>query len=457
MKIYNTTIFLLLAVHIALLSIMQFTAWPEMLTYPYLLDKGFAFYGDIIHPYFPTLPYVLLFFFKILGFTPTNLQFLTMLIIMTIDLLFWSVAKTIYGQRLAAILLGVFIPLQVLLEGNGLWFDLALVPILLLVLLIFVNFTKQHNAAWFVVMGLLLGVGFTIKQTAIVYGISLLAFLFVQRHAKAIVLLAIGFCIPIFIAFMLFPADQLFFWAIAYPLTIASKIPGYVSYPTIKQAVFMLFLFSPMIGVVMVKKGLLQKFNNLLIIIWFVVSVFFVFPRFAYFHLQPALPFFLLLLPVVWGSVRLGFLVRRGLMIYAVIVCFLTVRFIMQNAFLGSRFFEKSTVQEATLLQQKIPINKPIFFYNTPSNYMVAGNFIPSKPWSDTFPWYLELPGMQELIINHLEEQRIATVIFQPLTGSGQYALGSYTPQKIDSYISTHFRNRTKITPNLWLLQRSSL
>ncbi len=451
MKKHSIVILLLFILHVILLNVVQFTAWPEMLTYPYLIDKGFSFYGDIIHPYLPTLPYFLLSIFRVFGFTPIILQILTIVVIVITDLLLWYIAQNIYRKKVATILLGVFIPLQILLEGNGLWFDLVLVPILLTSLITFLVFIKNNNLKWFIAMGVLLGIGFTIKQTALIYSITLIIFLLVQKRFREIVLFMIGFCVPVGIIFMLFPAREMFFWTIVYPFTIAARIPGYVSYPTLKQAALALFLFSPVAGIILAK-DFLRKSNQLLVIVWFVASLFFIFPRFAYFHLQLTLPFFILLLPVVWRIKQL----RKGLVVYGVVVFILVARFIARNSSQEPRFFEMSVMQEVALLKKYIPSGNPVFFYNVPSNYMVAGGFTPSKPWADTFPWYLELPGIQEIIVSTLERDRTNIVIFQSFGAKERYELGSYIPQKIDTYISSYFYNRVKVGSNLWVLRTNS-
>ena len=134
----------------------------------------------------------------------------------------------------------------------------------------------------------------------------------------------------------------------------------------------------------------------------------------------------------------------------------LVIRFVVKNTFQETRFFEQNIVQETTLLKKYIPPNTPVFFYNTPSNYMIGAELIPTKPWADTFSWYLEVPGMQEAIIAFLEKNQTRVIIFQPFQGNETTMLGSYIPQKIDEYVSVYYPNRMNIASNLWLLQRSS-
>ncbi|MCM8787380.1 MAG: glycosyltransferase family 39 protein, partial [Candidatus Omnitrophica bacterium] len=88
-------------------------------------------YTDIINPYPPLLPYFLLFYFQLFGLSLVALKFITFLIIVLVDLLLVFTVRKIFNQNLALLSLGVFVLLQPVLEGNGLWFDLFITPFLL--------------------------------------------------------------------------------------------------------------------------------------------------------------------------------------------------------------------------------------------------------------------------------------------------------------------------------------
>ena len=64
-----------------------------------------------------------------------------------------------------------------------------------------------------------------------------------------------------------------------------------------------------------------------------------------------------------------------------------------------TRFFGPEVSRIVSILHSKIPTNQPVFFYNDMGNYMVAGGFLPTKPWAYNFPWYMEgISGLQEKI-----------------------------------------------------------
>ncbi|MFC1624889.1 hypothetical protein ACFL15_00775 [Patescibacteria group bacterium] len=83
----------LISIHIFILFGLQFTAWPEMFSYPYLRNNGFLIYKDMIHPYPPVLTLALSIIFKILGYKLLTLRIFTYLIVITNDLIIFYYPK----------------------------------------------------------------------------------------------------------------------------------------------------------------------------------------------------------------------------------------------------------------------------------------------------------------------------------------------------------------------------
>ena len=55
-------------VHIVILFNLRFTSWPEMFSFPYLLNNGFNLYKDMIHAYTPLLTIFLANLFRLFGY-----------------------------------------------------------------------------------------------------------------------------------------------------------------------------------------------------------------------------------------------------------------------------------------------------------------------------------------------------------------------------------------------------
>ena len=118
--------------HILTLAQLRFEVWPEMLLMPFLMKNGFELYRDMVAPWTPGLMWILQGWFWLTGLTVWNLKILTWLIIVITDTLIYLVASRRWGKIAGIVALASFVLLQPLFAGNGLWFDLAVVPLLLL-------------------------------------------------------------------------------------------------------------------------------------------------------------------------------------------------------------------------------------------------------------------------------------------------------------------------------------
>ena len=199
----NPLILGLLFVHLLLLLFTQFTAWPEMLIYPYLLEHGFAFYGDIVQPYMPFLPYVLSVVFRLFGLSVVTLQYFTVGVIVVIDLVLLRIVQTHYKLLSPETVLAIFIALQVFFSGNGMWFDLfAVVPLLaaFYFALQYLNSEKMQDA---LAAGFALGIGIITKQTAVWFLMPLLIMVY-TRNRKAILPMLLIASIPLYLYLFFF-------------------------------------------------------------------------------------------------------------------------------------------------------------------------------------------------------------------------------------------------------------
>lgn len=433
-------IILLLIFHGLFTFVYRFTAWPEMLTYPWLISNGYRFYVDIVHPYLPLLPYLLLIFYKLLGFSVFSLRIVTLLFQLTADLLVYKIVKKKYGLRWALISTSFYMIMQVILEGNGLWFDLASVPLVLF------TFLMLENNIW--VAGLSLGLAVLTKQTNVIFAYpALISVSYKSRWTFVKIVLAPLVFVSIIYLFK-GQVKDLWYWGLTYPITTLSRMEGFVLFPTLKQLLVIIAIFFPIL--LLTRK---LKVNNNTLILCFIISLVFAFPRFAYFHLQPAIALYCLILPYVIRQIsnkyRLVFLIS-----YSVLVLGIFGIFMIKNLERPVRFFEPEVIEARSLLSQKFSVNTVVYFYNVPAQYFVNSSLLPVKPWVDTFPWYMELPGMQNRIINSLEETNY--LIFRPFIREDKYGLGAYEPQEISAYIQNNFEPIDKVDDSLIIMKRKN-
>ena len=86
---------LLLGFHLLILSRLQFTAWPEMISFPYLINHGFVTYRDMVHAYPPLLVNLLAVCYKLFGYNLWVLKMFGWISILFSDLFFFKIIRKI--------------------------------------------------------------------------------------------------------------------------------------------------------------------------------------------------------------------------------------------------------------------------------------------------------------------------------------------------------------------------
>ncbi len=147
-------------VQLVLFTQMSFTAWPEMLAWPFFILKGWLPYKDFAMVHTPLLVLDIALFNKIFGLGAVQLKIYGWILIALTDLTLFYVAKKLWSAKVALLSLLFFIPLQILYDGNGIWFDYALSIWGLLALYLLLS--KRYLAA-----GVVWALAFLTKQTAV--------------------------------------------------------------------------------------------------------------------------------------------------------------------------------------------------------------------------------------------------------------------------------------------------
>lgn len=430
----------LLGLHLALLINLRFEAWPEMLIYPYLLKNGFLLYQDIINPYVPLFTGFLYGVFSLIPLNLQNLKLLTWVIILVSDLLIFHIARKRYDHTPAVIALFFFILVQPLLDGNGLWFDLALVPILLLAF--------DTASPW------LLALAFFVKQSVL-----WLLPLFLRQWRKLLSALALLFIATA--TFFMFQGtlNDYLFWAWKFPFTIFPNMPGYKDFGSPRLWLVVVSVFAlPLISFLLTQPINKKTISKRQPILWMLMSLMFIIPRFGFFHLQVALAFAALSLAQASAKIASVSRLKKAVISLASLGCIGLLGFLWQRH-LGlylnqpTRFFEPAILQAAETLKDQTPPDQPILFLNAPDQLMVLAKRIPTKPWAITFPWYLEVPGLQKRFIAAAKDHQVTHVVFSDYQNQGKFTPGSYVPQELNAYIQAEFYSVTILadTINLFI------
>ena len=440
---------LILALHLFLLIKTKFTLWPEMVVYPYLANNNFKLYTDIINPYPPLMTWFLMMFSKMFGYEPLPYLIFTWIIIIFIDLLIYKITKSLLATIFFAFL-------SIPFGANGLWFDLVQTPFILVSTLYLMAFLENpKNTSNFYKLSATLALVFFIKQLAVWLIITALAIIFLKlgKSTKDVFLknpaILAPFIILLALQIFIFARQEsladYFFWVFAFPILLASQMPGYFDLPKVSQSIVILALLIPFFLLTFKKNHKIQ-----VPISFAALSVLFIFPRFDFFHLIPSLALFSLAIPRLIEELKSKFFLVIFTVSFIVVLIF-AIRSYIKNWGHEVRFFEKEIYQTAGILREINPPGKPIYIQNGPDQIFPIASLLPPKPWADEFPWYLELPNVQDRIVEGIKLNPPRFIVFKPYELKEPYEIGSYRPLKINQFITTNYQNFFQISDTLWL------
>lgn len=431
--------------HFSLLGTL--TAWPEMFSYPYLINKGFLIYKDFVHPYEPLLSFFLSVIYNVFGYDLKVYQWVIWSILIINHILLFLTTWKLAGKNIAALSVFFYALLQPVLDGNMLWFDLAVSPLIIASLFVF-SFIR-NNSLKYLSLGLTLSLAVFVKQQAGLILFFLFIYLLVSKNFKLLKFFLLGSIIPATIIFgvivYLGVFEDFIFWTLQFPFIWLPQFPGYSQMPSIRQAVNTLVIFSPAVIFVLFYFRSLKTFEKIILLI-LTANILMAFPRFSYFHLQPALVTYLLLLPaVVKKNFKAGLIVMLFLSLGGVLLWKDERPFVDIES---ARFYEKEDIEFANTIKSESMGFESIYLFGPHSLAYVLSDTIPPKPWVENFVWYFEIPGMQEKFIKGLDSSK--TIIFKspPLEGNW-FDLRVYQPAKVIDYINSNYRQTYKLKGNI--------
>lgn len=444
---------IILFAHLVLLINSTFTLWPEMVVYPYLMNNGFSLYKDIINPYPPFLTSFLAIFANVFGYHPAPYQIFTWLLILIIDCEIFFIVKKLFGKTHLALLSTLFFVILSLPFGiNGLWFDLVQVPILLISTYFFYQFFESKKKRDLFFSFFALTIALFIKQQIYILIFWFLALTILKFRKKATKFLMDPILYIPFLVFMAVSSLAFFskgvlgeftYWVFYYPF-FASNLPGYVLLPSLKE----IFPILALIGLTAPS----AKGKHRLFFLTACVATIFAYPRFDYFHLIFALTLF----SIVAGanmtklmSLKLSYKSLAALSL--VFLTIFTLRFFINNKESKIRFFEKDIIITASFLRQIANEKETIYLQNAPDQILPLSQTLPTKPWADDFPWYLEVDRIQEKVLAGLKREDPRFVIYKTYEAGNSYQIGAYRPESISEYIENNYRNLIQISENLYL------
>lgn len=436
-KYWFVVLLFLVGSHLLFLTKLKFTAWPEMLLWPYLLVEGQMPYKDIAIAHTPLLVVALSVFYKLFETGILQLKVFTWLFVIATDLLLFYVTSKIWNKRISLAILAGYVFLQLLYDGNALWFDLALVPLSLIEFyLIYKNKYFLAGFMWVVMM--------LTKQTAIWFLIPIVATLLTRKtFRKNVTHFLLGSVLTSTVAiFSLAFFDILphfYNWAVHFGLFILPHSSGQINLPSIRNLIVAGFPF--LIFILYFRQ---KKQSKIQLLFWVVAGSLGAYPRFEYFHLQPSLPYLAMVTAYTLKYYKpLGLYKKIFFFLYLVGFIYLFVNFFIRNFSEGVRFYEKDVVRVADYIMQNTKPGDKIFVLNWwDSVYALTNTFPGSSPWVPQLEWYQEPSGIQEKEVLDLQTTKPKYIVFKPYEIVG---LGAYIPKKLYEYVRVNYHVKDKI------------
>jgi len=446
-------LFALLSLHLYFLTHLKFTAWPEMFSYPYLKNHGFLLYQDMVHPYPPVLTLTLAYLYKFFGYKLFVLEWFSWIVVLFSTVCVWLLARQVGKSERAGIVAATcYVFLQPFLEGNMLWFDIAIVPPVLLGLF----FLLKNNLF---ASGLFFALAAFTKQTAGLFYIAVLAYLIWRDRShllrrpltKRVISFLLGpliFGIPLL--FRLWQEGALigfWKWVVLYPAMQWSKFPGYVQMSLSRHQVAVLAILSFSLIIIAVKNWKILKHPDffLLSLLSF-VGILAVYPRFSFFHFQIVLAFWAVFVGILLLKTKFS---PTSAIVYALFI-FPVVRTDWGKE---ARFYNSEDKKLAAQIKEAVGDNQTVFLQGFSSQYYVLSNTLPPKPWADNFSWYWEISGVQEEILSKWSNNSPLYLVWR-IPKESESLLGRYQPEKIVNYLSQNYTKEQELKNVVWVWRK---
>jgi len=447
----------LLVLHLLLLLLTNFTAWPEMLFYPWLLSRGIVLYRDLLAFYPPGAFWLLNCFYRILGYAEVSMRIAAFFWIILSDILLYVIGLKLWKKPLIAATAFLFyIFWQIVLTGNSLWFETMLVPFYLLFFYFLVKAIRREGKSFPLMAGIIGAMMFMIKQTTVLVFVSGLVFLALSSPKDKIKSL-INYSWP-FLAGVVFLQIYLFtqginqnlislFFAVPFNQVGAGGIYiywigsdlAYITGAFLPLALLLPFIFNRKI----------KYPAEPILLLWLSFLLFGLsFPHWALHKIIPAMA--LSALAVGYVMANLKYLTQRTrifLILPVIFIVFGQVRSGYQFVTIREKckvdYFGRTYRELGAFVSEKIDSHPYFVFGNYDYLYLYHRQKPTVLPLVPLFPWNAEIPGIQERLILSLETQRIPYVLYIPYHPDKKF-YADYYPQKLGDYI---FQRYAKIAP----------
>ena len=445
----NIVFLILISIHLFLLLQLSFFPYPELFIYSYLTDNGLLPYKQIIDQHFPGVMFLPINLYSLGIDTLQEMRLVYFALIISSDLIFTKILKKIFNKH-TFVLLGLLLYIfwQIYFEGHVLWIESFITPLILLAFGFLLNFFENRRIRNLYFAALSVGIALVFKQTVLPLAGLVFLYLFFKRiHFKNLLLGGIIFIIPILLVTLYFSKigvlRDFFYWTVTFNLTIFNEMGK--TRPDIIGFAKILPVFG--VSVVALLYYLIRKKDNIVNLtgIFLFGCLFFAYARFDHIHLQPALPFSIVILTFLISSFK-----KPASYLLLLTYCFLLIAYCLFSLYIfipNFRFYNKPGVSpmfndtQTSKIVEKVKEysnrGDTIFAFGThPHIYYLTETTPPGYVFTFQFPWFMKVA--EQTILTGIVNSPPKVVIRDLNAEVGGYSLAEYM-QDIDQYIVENY------------------
>lgn len=399
LRFWGVAVFLIVSVHLFLLSKLNFFPYPELFVYSYLTEKGLVPYKQIFDQHFPGVM-----FFPVnlasLGIdTPEEMRILHLSLIAITHVLLFVTSRKLFKSRMTTLFSNfLYIIWQPFFEGNVLWIETFVTPFLLASFYFLVRSQKNLMRSYFL-SGFFLGLALLFKQVIGPLIILVAFYLFVKKKHQAVLSFCLGVLIPVAVLILWISYygiwKEFIYWTVTFNLTTFAKMGK--KYADLKGILKLIPLFGIAISASFYTAVKKRTNRPILVAIFLFGSLLFAYARFDYIHFQPALPF--AILAFIYGFREIA-IDKRFFMapFYGILALYLILPFWKSNIGRDVLFFGE---QEQKLSKQILSYaneGDTVFaMATTPHIYELTKTLPPGKVFVFQFPWFMKIAEQRVL------------------------------------------------------------
>ncbi|EKD62061.1 MAG: hypothetical protein ACD_52C00317G0002 [uncultured bacterium] len=443
---------LIIIIHLFVLTRITFFPNSEMFIYPYLTNKGLLPYKQILDQHFPGLLFLPVNFDNLGMRTPQAALLWQMAAVALTHLFVFILSQKVLDKRKFILLPSLlYLIWQPFFEGFIQWLDVFL-PLFLIssayFLLKYIDAPKKVK--YLEISGLVLGLGIIFKQVLIPVVLLVGLYLFIKNGAKIASIFILSTLLPVLLMLLYLSLigvlNDFFYWTVTYNLTTFADY-GRKWVPSLSHFIRFAFVFGAGLS------GWFLGFKTRKVFLtglYGVGALSAVYARFDFVHLQPALPFVVILTTYAVTRLKNRLVVYFGL-------CYLFVAFIWGVKFYRGNwngnitFFDDNVYRVASVVRGRIRPGSKIFVYGAPAHlYQMTQTLPAGNVFIFQFPWFMRVS--QDRILTGIIVDKPEIIIADRTVSVDSQKLLDYTGG-INAYISKYYQT-TEVIGNYEILER---